>query len=444
MSRKVFLSFLGTTNYVACNYFYEQESHKVSNVRFVQEATLRLLCSGFNKQDQVLIFATKEAKKKNWEDNGQPEAVVKNDDERIGLKSRLISLKDDNLNMQIPNDPIEIPEGFSKDEVWNIFETVFSKLEEGDRIYLDITHSFRFVPMLATVLLQYAKFLKGIEVKSISYGAFEALGPAFAVRNIRLENRNAPIVEVLSLDTLQDWSSAANEFLNYGSAKKLSALTSTDIKPILIKTKGKDNQAKSLKTLTKALEQFTQEIRTSRGKNIVSGKQVGIIRQQLESIGEDSISALQPILQKVTNQIAVFHEHENIKNGMSAVKWCIDNHLTQQGFTLLQETIISIVAIEAGLDYKKETHRNIISSAFHIASTKKTENEWLGDAATDKTLTNKILKLEIIEKLRKGYASLTKFRNDLNHAGFKDEARKTERFRTKLLESYKEVIEQIS
>lgn len=33
MSRKVFISFLGTTNYVSCNYYYKDLQNKIDNVR---------------------------------------------------------------------------------------------------------------------------------------------------------------------------------------------------------------------------------------------------------------------------------------------------------------------------------------------------------------------------------------------------------------------------
>ena len=68
MPRKVFISFLGTSDYKECTYFKESFSYKS---RFIQEATLQYLASleEWTEQDQILILLTKEAEKKNWKDN---------------------------------------------------------------------------------------------------------------------------------------------------------------------------------------------------------------------------------------------------------------------------------------------------------------------------------------------------------------------------------------
>ena len=61
-----------------------------------------------------------------------------------------------------------------------------------------ITHAFRYLPMLVLVLANYAKFLKNVTVKSLTYGNYEAR-----------EGTNAPIVNLLPIAALQDWTTAA-------------------------------------------------------------------------------------------------------------------------------------------------------------------------------------------------------------------------------------------
>ena len=69
---------------------------------------------------------------------------------------------------------IKIPNGDYEEEIWEIFESVYNVLKDGDEVYFDITHAFRSIPMLVMVLINYAKFLKNIKVKSITYGNWEA------------------------------------------------------------------------------------------------------------------------------------------------------------------------------------------------------------------------------------------------------------------------------
>lgn len=79
-------------------------------------------------------------------------------------------------NMELPFEPqaIKIPDGKDEDEMWEIFSTIFSQLQENDELYIDLTHSFRYLPMLLLVLSNYAKFFENISVNHISYGNFEA------------------------------------------------------------------------------------------------------------------------------------------------------------------------------------------------------------------------------------------------------------------------------
>ncbi|MBW1982608.1 MAG: TM1812 family CRISPR-associated protein, partial [Deltaproteobacteria bacterium] len=66
---KIYISFLGTSNYIECTYYYKN-TDPVRNVRFVQEATLKTFCSDWTADDKIFIFTTDEAYSKNWLDNG--------------------------------------------------------------------------------------------------------------------------------------------------------------------------------------------------------------------------------------------------------------------------------------------------------------------------------------------------------------------------------------
>ena len=64
--RRVYISFLGTNDYVECIY----ECGGISTpTRFVQETTLGMFSKDATTDDHGFIFVTDEARKKNWEDN---------------------------------------------------------------------------------------------------------------------------------------------------------------------------------------------------------------------------------------------------------------------------------------------------------------------------------------------------------------------------------------
>ncbi|MDY0388263.1 MAG: TIGR02221 family CRISPR-associated protein, partial [Methanolobus sp.] len=178
MPRKILISFLGTNEYVPANYYLGDQSHKIDNVRFIQEAILELICNGWTEMDVVKVFLTDEAEKKNWVDNGHCEK-----DQKIieceGLNTRLKAFALHHKIKYTVEPVFNVPTGITESDVWDVFDTIYEQLEENDEVYFDITHSFRSIPMLCMVLLNYAKYLKNITVKGIYYGAFEVLGPAW-------------------------------------------------------------------------------------------------------------------------------------------------------------------------------------------------------------------------------------------------------------------------
>src|SRR5690606_7835290 len=95
------------------------------------------------------------------------------DHTRLGLRDELESLSK-KKGFQVEN--IGIPEGHNEEELWEIFKTILDQLEEGDEIILDITHSFRYLPMLTFIIINYARIVKKCSLKAVYYGAFEVLG----------------------------------------------------------------------------------------------------------------------------------------------------------------------------------------------------------------------------------------------------------------------------
>ena len=135
MARNVFVSFLGTNNYLETYYDFQGDI-SARPVRFIQEALVEILCGQWTQKDKILIFCTALSKKKNWIDNGQEDTEVE------GLSSRL-----KRMNLPVQTEMVEIKEGFSEEDIWSIFNSVYDKLEKDDNIIFDVTHAFRSIPM---------------------------------------------------------------------------------------------------------------------------------------------------------------------------------------------------------------------------------------------------------------------------------------------------------
>ena len=84
------------------------------------------------------------------------------------------------------------------------------EIEDGDEIFIDITHSFRSMSFWLFLIMTYLKDVsnKNIEIKNITYGMFEAQN----------EKKETPIASLnLFIDILK-WFKGASELKNYGNS----------------------------------------------------------------------------------------------------------------------------------------------------------------------------------------------------------------------------------
>jgi CRISPR-associated Csx2 family protein len=212
MARKIFITFLGTTPYKECVY----DDSEV--VRFVQEAIVNNLCTEWTENDCIYVFLTEDAERKNWKGelyNG------------VGLET---VLNNKNLNCQIKAIS-SFKEGMNEADIWGNFVKIYDCLQKEDLIYLDITNSFRSIPLFTAVLLNYARFLKQTTTKAVYYGAFEAIGvPAYEVEQKIKDpkDRKATIIDLTNLINLQLWTVASSDFVRYGNSAALVDLLKQD------------------------------------------------------------------------------------------------------------------------------------------------------------------------------------------------------------------------
>lgn len=429
MARKVFLSFLGTNDYVPCNYAFGNET--ISDVRFVQEACVRHFCKDWSAKDVIFICVTDEAFQKNWEDNGHTKrdgSIIPAD----GLESRLRQIE--NLSPEFR--PVSIPSGKSEEEIWDIFEKVFGLFQNGDELYLDITHAFRSIPMLAMAVLSYAKVMRNITVHSFSYGAMEALGDIHTVREMPVEQRNVPVFDLTPLASLQDWVSAVDQFTTTGDGRKISALSEKKVRAIKKATPVEDQDPgiNTLGALGKTLESFSAAIQTCRSRDIPNlasrlKELLGEVREQ------DFIKPLKPLLRDQLGPILSPFTGEEINDGLAAARWCLNHDLYQQSFTILQETLITCIVREStGLTGSEKKERALVGSV--LASI---DNPNWNSGKTDAMMTEFLLPmkswLEKQDDLRKCMRNISDLRNDLNHAGQNKNPRPPRTFRKALQEN---------
>lgn len=118
--------------------------------------------------------------------------------------------------------------GIKADEIKQNSEIILgleSLLNENDELYVDITHSFRSLPLYVMNLLVYLRNVspKRIKIKGIYYGMLEAR---------REFNDIAPIVELSDILNVNDWISGAYSFMQFGNAYKIASLIPAQYKNV--------------------------------------------------------------------------------------------------------------------------------------------------------------------------------------------------------------------
>lgn len=417
MSRKVFISFLGATNYRPCD--YQRDGISYGNERFIQISTLRYIerDKRWPSDSIAYILLTRGAEEANWVDGGQKkygtnEVII---DQSTGLPQTGLKTELKKLNLNFNVDVIDkLPDGNNESEIWTIFQRTFEKIKDEDELYFDFTHGFRYLPMLILVLSNYSKFLKNVKVKSITYGNYE----------VSNHLGHGLIVDLLPLSQLQDWTFAAGQYLETGNVDRLVNLSNAELRPILKEAKGTNEDANNLRNFIASLNSVIKERQTCRGLSIIKSDNFKKLKESAESINKGTlIKPLDPVIEKIKDSFAEFDADENINNGFASAKWCFDNKLYQQSATILQEVVVTFFCNRHSIAIDDESRREIVNQAlilkFHRQVTDEGEN-WSRVKLENKETLADILSDELLsEDIACVFNNLTEIRNDYNHSGMR-------------------------
>lgn len=415
MGRKVFISVLGTSWYNECTYVWKDGTGR-SKTNFIQLATLESIgAKGWTENDAVYILVTQKSKEKNWHlDNDErmddrtgnlrPYPGLDTGIKRMGLKCQVVAK--------------DIADGKTVEEIWGIFNTVFELFEEDDTLYFDFTHGYRYLPMFVLVLSSYAKFMKkGVSIAHMSYGNFESL------------EEEKPIMDLMSLATLQSWTSSAVSFREMGRVKSLTEALSEVINSD--KNAFCDEIRSKVKELIPRLNSFESQFEICSGHQIIKGEDAYEISALIDEL-RNIRSLPEPILQillSIQEEVKPFRRDSD-DNLLHALEWCKRYGLVQQGYTLCQECIVTVVCKKwmhhNPYPYKRDDpkyhyikYRELISSVLALSKYKCEHPEkWVGELEKHSPWVISILADNQINEIKEQYDCLRKKRNQVNHGGF--------------------------
>ena len=245
---KILISPIGTgqiitdREYRTAKYKFE-DSSKIYETPFVSAALAEYL-----KVDRIIFIGTA---KSMWEEIYRyfTEGIGQNIDDEYWIKinelsnnsrydKKLIDEKDLDLAMSSVDSYLKtinanaiggtlsliIDYGLNEEELWQNFSTfmkLMDILDDGDEIYLDITHSFRSIPLFMYLIMEFMQTLghKKISLNGLYYGMLEA----------RWEIGYAPVVDLKPVFEISQWIRGTHDFINYGNGYAIGELLEKDM-----------------------------------------------------------------------------------------------------------------------------------------------------------------------------------------------------------------------
>lgn len=317
------ISFLGTGNYQETEYVY---GGRTCRTRLFPAALLHL-CPEISS---VRVLVTEQARQR-WQDE---------------LTREIERLRDPRQAWSL----VTIPEGRSEDELWSLFDTLATQVNEGDAVVLDITHGFRSLPLIAAVATAYLRVAKGVRLHSLLYGAYEA----------RDADGRAPVFDLTPLVVLLDWTAAADLFRRSGNAEPLAGLLEETQNTLHRSQRGAAGLPTRLKSAAGTLREFSRALRLLRVHEAM--RCAAEVQRVLasEAVTAESerwakpFSALLDQARRVAQPLALTDSGADPARELAAqlavIRWYLEKGWDVEAVLLAREWLIALQAHRAGRD----------------------------------------------------------------------------------------------
>jgi CRISPR-associated Csx2 family protein len=213
-------------------------------------------------------------------------------------------------------------------------------LQEGDELYIDITHSFRSLSLFLFLVLTFLNDLeqeKKIQIKGVFYGMLDIIG----------EVGYAPVVNLRSLFDLTQWIKGAYSLKSFGNGYLIAQL---------LEEQGETELADRIKKLSEAIN--INYLPTIKQRSI-----------DLKALLHDrALSSpfkyLRNILEKFTQQFSSRSKRE-CDFQLKLAGWYFENRRYATGYITLAESIITYLCEINGKDMRSESERKEMKDLLH-------------------------------------------------------------------------------
>ena len=227
--------------------------------------------------------------------------------------------------------------GINDEEIWSNFDLVMGiteELEDGDKIYLDITHSFRSIPLFMYLMMDFIQNLqsKQIELSGLYYGMLDIMR--------ELDGDYAPVIDYKPLFEISKWIRGVYDFTSYGNGYIISELTDDE------DLANRINRVSNLININ-----YIKELRT----------QIGKLYDQLQDTELKNLKVFNYIVPNLEEFLNRFKDiQEDWKFQLEISKWFYENNKYGNAYISLVESILTYVCEFYDLDFTDFYNRKLV------------------------------------------------------------------------------------
>lgn len=223
--------------------------------------------------------------------------------------------------------------GINEEELWNnfsVFINILDNINDGDEVYLDITHSFRSLALMSFIMAQFGQTIKKkkFTISGIFYGMFEYS---------RENNGITPIVDIEILFELIEWMKAIENLTNYGNADKIIEFVNDKDEKDLF-----ENLAISL----------------SIGNLAAIKDNVNTISNKIKLITSSDNKVVKLLSNELIDFVKKLNKKKHSDFQLSLSEWFCEHKHYALGYLALIEAIVSKVCEVKGYDLLKKSDRD--------------------------------------------------------------------------------------
>ena len=282
-------------------------------------------------------------------------------------------------------------------ENMNIILGLQDMLNDGDELIVDITHSFRSLPIFMMNLLIYLQNVstKHIKISHIHYGMLEMIR----------ELGYAPIIDLCSILKVNEWITGAADLMHNGNAYAIASL---------LRSEGSVSCADMANQLVKFSD--LKNLNNIRGYRS-NMRDLNIIMDSKDLMPDLGRAVIPDVIEEFITRFGQQERDDLFRWKMA--KWHYERKNYSLAFVNLVEAVVSLTCLLLGYDGAKRNHRNEVRSIlsfkgkklYHELTAKERPLDRSHERLVETLRRNKILPAEYL----KHYHSIQDSRNAVAH-----------------------------